>query len=145
MCITFKKRATMLSKKTRYAMLSLVRLAKEYGNGAVPISKIAEEEKIPQRFLEGILLELKNVGILDSTRGKTGGYYLVRKPVEISLAEIITLFEGSLGMLACVCGNKYKPCEFCKDESACKIRKTFQYVHDSSSAILKNTTLQDLI
>ncbi len=135
----------MLSKKTRYAMVALVRLAKEYGNGAVPISKIAEEEKIPQRFLEGILLELKNIGILDSTRGKTGGYYLVKPPTDISLADIITLFEGSMGMLACVCGNKYKPCEFCKDESACKIRKAFLYIHESSSAILKNTTLQDLI
>jgi Rrf2 family protein len=135
----------MLSKKTRYAMVSLVRLAKDYGNGPIPISRIAAEEKIPQRFLEGILLELKGLGMLESIRGKTGGYYLSKHPSEISLADIITIFEGSVGMLACLCTNKYKPCEFCKDETACKIRQTFKYVHESSAAILKTTTLLDLV
>ena len=135
----------MLSKKTRYAMVSLARLAREYGNGSVPISKIAEEEKIPQRFLEGILLELKRIGILDSTRGKSGGYYMLKHPTKVPIADIITIFEGSLGMLACVCNNKYKPCEFCKDETSCKIRRIFEHVLESSSSILKNTTLQDLV
>ena len=135
----------MLSKKTRYAMVSLVRLAKEYGNGSLPISRIAEEEKIPQRFLEGILLELKHLGILDSTRGKTGGYYLVKHPSEVSLADVINIFEGTVGMLACASSDKYKPCEFCKDEATCKIRKTFMCVYESSSAILKSTTLHDLL
>ena len=135
----------MLSKKTRYAMLSLVRLAKDYGKGSVPVGRIAEEEKIPQRFLEGILLVLKRLGIVESTRGKAGGYYLLKHPSEVSLADIITIFEGTVGMLACVCTHKYKPCEFCKDEAACKIRQAFKYVYESSTAILKNTTLQDLI
>ena len=135
----------MLSKKTRYAMVSLVRLAKNYGNGTVPISRIAAEEKIPQRFLEGILLELKGLGIVDSTRGKTGGYCLAKHPTEVSLADIITTFEGSVGMLACACSNNYKPCEFCKDETTCKIRMTFKNIHENSSSILKNTTLKDLV
>ena len=126
-------------------MVALVRLAKEYGNGSIPISRIAEEEKIPQRFLEGILLELKGLGMLDSTRGKTGGYYLLKHPTEVSLADIITLFEGSVGMLACVCCHTYKPCEFYKDETSCKIRQTFKHVYESSSTILKNTTLQNLV
>ena len=126
-------------------MVSLVRLAREYGNGSMPISKIAAEENIPQRFLEGILLELKRIGILDSTRGKAGGYYLLKHPTEVTVADIITIFEGSIGMLTCVCSNKYKPCEFCKDETSCKIRQTFEHVLESSSAILKNTTLQDLV
>ena len=135
----------MLSKKTRYAIVALVRLAKNYNNGSMPISQIAEEEKIPQRFLEGILLELKNLGILDSMRGKTGGYYLVKSPSEVSLADVITIFEGSVGMLACVCCNTYKPCEFEKDENTCKIRQVFKYVHESSKAILKSASLRDLI
>ena len=126
-------------------MVALVRLAKDYGNGSVPISRIAEEEKIPQRLLEGILLELKGLGILGSTRGKTGGYYLIKQPSEVSLADIITIFEGSVGMLACVCSLKYRPCEFCKDETTCKIRQTFKYVYESSAAILKHTTLQNLV
>ena len=135
----------MLSKKTKYAMVSLVRLAKEYGKGAIYISTIAKEEMIPRRFLEGILLELKGREILGSVRGKAGGYYLLKHPSEVLLADIITIFEGSVGMLACVCSNKYKPCEFCKDEATCKLRKTFRYVYESSYAILKNTTLSDLI
>ena len=126
-------------------MVALVRLAKDYGAGSIPISRIAEEEKIPQRFLEGILLELKGVGILESTRGKTGGYYLIKQPSEVSLADIITIFEGTLGLLACVCSIKYKPCEFCKDEATCKIRQTFKYVYESSTAILKSATLQNLV
>ena len=68
----------MLSKKTRYAILALASLAREFGNGPVPISRIAGDEHIPQRFLEGILLELKNGGVLGSVRGKAGGYYLSR-------------------------------------------------------------------
>ena len=126
-------------------MVALVRLARDYGNGSIPISRIAEEEKIPQRFLEGIFLELKGLGILNSTRGVKGGYYLVKRPTEVSLSDIITIFEGSVGMLACVCDLQYKPCEFCKDEATCKIRLTFMSVHESSSAILKSATLQDLI
>jgi len=135
----------MLSKKTRYAMVSLVRLAKEYGQGSIPISRIANEERIPQRFLETILLELKGLGMVGSTLGKAGGYYLVKPPSEVSLADIITIFEGSVGMLACVCSTKYKPCEFCKDETTCKIRMAFKYVYESSAAILKTTTLQQLV
>ncbi len=135
----------MLSKKTRYAMLAMTELARRYGEGPVPIGSIAEQERIPRRFLEGILLALKNNGYLDSTRGKTGGYFLSRPPEEVSLAEIVTLFEGSVGMLNCVCENVYQPCEFCKDESDCKIRYTFRKVHDSTAAILKNTSLKDLV
>lgn len=125
-------------------MLALVKLAKEYGKGAIPIGHIADSESIPRRFLEGILLELKRHGLVDSARGKAGGYFLSKLPVEIALDQIITLFEGSVGMLACVCSQTYQPCEFCKDENICKIRQTFKYVHESTAAILKSTTLQDL-
>ncbi|WP_302301939.1 RrF2 family transcriptional regulator, partial [Alistipes ihumii] len=91
----------MLSKKTRYAILALASLAREFGNGPVPISRIAGDEHIPQRFLEGILLELKNGGVLGSVRGKAGGYYLSRDPGEVTLCDVVTRFEGTAGMLAC--------------------------------------------
>lgn len=90
----------MLSKKTRYAILALASLAREFGNGPVPISRIAGDEHIPQRFLEGILLELKNGGVLGSVRGKAGGYYLSRDPGEVTLCDVVTRFEGTAGMLA---------------------------------------------
>jgi Rrf2 family protein len=134
-----------LSKKTRYAMLALTRLAREYGNGAIMIGEIAKSENLPQRFLENILLELKNMGILGSKLGKSGGYYLLKPPGEIHLSEIVRHFEGTIALLSCVSEKAYQPCEFCKDEKDCKIRTVFKEVRDKSYEILYNTTLETLI
>ena len=135
----------MLSKKTRYAMLALTHLAKEYGNGSIQISEIAQKEKIPKRFLEGILLELKKTGILGSKLGKEGGYYLLKKPDEVSLAYIIRYFEGGIAMIYCVSEKSYQPCEFCKDETTCKIRDVFKELRDRTCEILEQKTLDKLI
>lgn len=134
-----------LSKKTRYAMMALTKLAKEYGNGPILISDIAASEQIPQRFLENILLELKKMGILGSKLGKTGGYYLIKKPDEISLDDIIKHFEGSISMLYCISENSYQPCEFCRKEETCKIRGVFKQISDSTIAVLKKTTIDQLV
>ena len=135
----------MLSKKTRYAMVALVYLAKGEPGKAVMSTEIAQNEKIPQRFLENILLELKNMGILGSKIGKSGGYQLIKKPADIKLSEIIRHFEGAISMLYCISEKQYQPCEFCKDEETCKIRGVFKEVRDSTNKILDKTTLQDLI
>jgi Rrf2 family protein len=133
-----------LSKKTRYAIVALTRLAREYGNGPVLIKDIAETEKIPQSFLENILLELRKLGILGSKIGKAGGYFLLRKPEEVSLAEIVRHFEGTIALMYCVSEKAYQPCEFCRDEASCEIRKVFKEVRDTTYEILKRTTLKDL-
>jgi len=135
----------MLSKKTRYALLALTRLAREYGKGPILISEISSSEKIPQRFLENILLELKKMGVLGSRLGKTGGYYLIKKPDEVSLDDIIRHFEGSLAMLYCISEKSYQPCEFCKKEENCKIRNVFKEIRDNTLTVLKKTTLDQLI
>lgn len=135
----------MLSKKTRYALLALTKLAKEYGNGPILISEISSTERIPQRFLENILLELKKLGVLGSRLGKTGGYYLIKKPEEVSLDDIIRHFEGSLAMLYCISEKSYQPCEFCKKEENCKIRNVFKEIRDNTLTVLKKTTLDQLI
>ena len=134
----------LLSKKTRYAMIALTRLAKEYGKGAILIGDVAKSENIPQRFLENILLELKKLGFLGSKLGKSGGYYLIRKPEDITLLDIIRHFEGTIAMLSCVSEKSYQPCEFCKDENLCKIRGIFKEVRDTTFEILKRTSLKDL-
>jgi Rrf2 family protein len=134
----------LLSKKTRYAMMAMIKLAKEYGNGAILISEIARSENIPQRFLENILLEMKNLGFLGSKLGKSGGYYLIHRPEEITLSDIIRHFEGTIAMLSCVSEKSYQPCEFCKDEETCKIRNTFKEVRDKTFEIFSRTTLKDL-
>jgi Rrf2 family protein len=131
----------ILSKKTRYAMVALAKLARDYGKGPVQIREISEKENIPRSFLENILLELRKMGILGSQLGKSGGYYLLRKPNEVNLAEIIEHFEGTY----CVSENAYRPCEFCKDETTCQIRKVFKEVLTNTNSILKKATLETLI
>src|SRR5512138_2272292 len=132
----------ILSKKTRYAMVALTRLAREYGHGPIQIREIAEEEKIPQSFLENILLDLRKMGILGSNLGKSGGYYLLKKPEEVNLAEVIQHFEGTIALMYCVSDNSYRPCEFCKDEATCQIRKVFMEIRDVTNKILAKTTLK---
>jgi Rrf2 family protein len=134
----------VLSKKTRYAIVALTRLAGEYGNGPLQIRDIAESEKIPQSFLENILLELRKLGILGSRLGKSGGYFLLKKPEEVNLAEIIRHFEGTIALMYCVSEKAYQPCEFCRDESVCEIRKVFKEIRDTTYGILSRTTLKDL-
>ncbi len=135
----------MLSKKTRYAMLALINLARNYEKGTTMISEIAKSEKIPQRFLENILLELKKLGLLGSKLGKSGGYYLLKKPEEINLAIIVRHFEGTIALLYCVSEKAYQPCEFCKNEPDCTIRHVFKDIRDYSFNLLSRTTLKDLI
>jgi Rrf2 family protein len=126
-------------------MVALTRLAKDFGKGPIQIRDIAEGEKIPQRFLEGILLELRKFGVLGSKMGKEGGYYLLKKPSEVKLVDIIDYFEGTISLMYCVSDKAYRPCEFCKDEATCQIRRVFKEVHDSTRSILSNTTLETLI
>jgi Rrf2 family protein len=135
----------ILSKKTRYAMLALTRLAKEYGNGALLSTEISRSENIPQRFLENILLELKKLGIVGSRLGKTGGYYLLQDPRNIKLVTIIRHFEGTIAMMYCVSEKAYQPCEFCKDEQTCRIRQVFKTIRDNTYDILEETSIQSLI
>jgi Rrf2 family protein len=135
----------ILSKKTRYAIVALTRLAREYGNGPMQIREISEIEKIPRSFLENILLDLKKIGILGSILGKSGGYYMLKKPEDVTLADVVRHFEGTISLMYCVSENAYRPCEFCKDETTCQIRKVFKEVRDTTYGILAKTTLKDLI
>jgi Rrf2 family protein len=135
----------MLSKKTRYAMVALTNLAREYGKGPILISELAKNEKIPQRFLESILLDLKNQGILGSKLGKSGGYYLLKPPDKVSLLDIVRHFEGTIAMLYCVSEKSYQPCEFCKTEETCKIKRVFKKIRDNTYNVLQDATLASLI
>jgi len=135
----------MLSQKTRYAMLALTHLAREVGNGAILIGDIARSENIPQRYLEAILLDLKKLGMLGSKLGKSGGYFLIRKPEDINLSEVVRHFEGPIALVPCVSEKAYQPCEFCKDEASCNLKKVFKEIRDYTYDKLQQTTLQSLI
>jgi len=134
----------MLSKKTRYALMALTKLSREYGKGAILISDIAKAESIPQRFLENILLELKNVGLLGSKLGKNGGYFLLKSPEEISLADVIRYFEGTIALVYCVSEKAYQPCEFCKNEETCKLKTVFKTIRDNTFNVLQETSIADI-
>jgi Rrf2 family protein len=135
----------MLTKKTRYALLAMRRLAREYGNGTLMINEIAETELIPKRFLETILLDLKNNGFLTSKLGKKGGYALNKKPEEINMLEIVRLFEGAVALLPCTSTKYYEACENCRNEKKCSIQAVFQDIRDYTYNSLKSKTLADLI
>jgi len=135
----------MLSQKTRYAILALTRLAREVGNGAILISDIARSENIPQRYLEAILLDLKKLGMLGSKLGKSGWYFLIRKPENINLSEVVRHFEGPIALVPCVSEKAYQPCEFCKDEAKCNMKKVFKDIRDYTYEKLAQTTLLSLI
>lgn len=135
----------MISKKSKYALNALLHLARKNGEGPVLISTISDEEHIPQKFLEAILLELKNGGILGSKKGKGGGYYLRREPQDVNVADVLRLFDGAIALLPCVTFRFYERCEECKDEEVCSIREAFLKVRNESVRIFKNHTLQSLM
>lgn len=135
----------MISKKTKYAINALVHLARRKDEGPILISEIAAEENIPQKFLEAILLDLKKAAILASKKGKGGGYYLLKEPEEVNLAEVMRLFDGPIALLPCVSYLYYERCEECKDEATCGQRDIFLEVRNSTVEILKKATLTEII
>lgn len=134
----------MLSKKTQYAFRALEVLAKKYGEGPVLISEIAKKKRIPLKFLENILLQLKKDGVLDSKKGKGGGYFLVHKPSKVPVARIIRVVDGPIAMLPCVSLYFYQKCKNC-DEKHCGLHDIMIDVRDAQLAILEKKTLEDLV
>ena len=135
----------MLSSKAKYGLKAMVYLARHEGLGPVLIADIAEAERIPKKFLDAILLEMKNDGLLSSKKGKGGGYTLAKPAVRIMVGDIVRLLDGPLAPVPCVSRTAYRRCEDCADETACAIRAVMQDVRDAIAAILDNTTLADMI
>ena len=105
------------------------------------IYDIAQNENIPQKFLELIMLDLKKTGVLDSKRGKGGGYYLTQKPETIFIGNIIRKFEGPLALLPCASVTNYKKCADCHDEVACNLRALMSEVRETTASVLDKTSL----
>ena len=135
----------MLSKKTKYAIRALIALGEHFGGESMNILSISQKEKIPKKFLEQILLEMRNAGFLFSKKGAGGGYSLLKNPAEINLVHIMRLTGGPIAQLPCVSLNFYRRCEECKEEATCGIRATFMSVRDATLKILSETTIADLI
>jgi len=135
----------VLSKKAKYAINALVYIAKNKEEQPISVSRISEEQHIPLKFLESILTELKNARILNSKKGKYGGYSLNKTPEEIHMAKIMRLFDGAIGLLPCVTYEYYERCEECIDEETCGIRQVAMEIRNETVNRLKAATLSDII
>jgi Rrf2 family protein len=135
----------MLSKKAEYSLYALTYLARNFQKGPILISRIAENEKIPKKFLENILYELKTAGIVNSKKGKGGGYFLLQSPEKVSLVDIIRKFDGAIALLPCVSDKYYKKCGHNKDENKCGLRNILRQVRENTVKTLENNTLADIL
>jgi len=135
----------MLSKKTKYAIKALVIMGKNMDKPPMQISRIAEEERIPKKFLEQILLDLRNAGYLYSKKGAGGGYSLNKDPKEIYLVSIMRITGGPIAMVPCASLNFFHKCEECQEETTCGIRDVFINVRDATLKILSETSIADVI
>ncbi len=136
----------MLSKKTRYALKAIMLLSEHEKSSDQPvvISELSEKGKIPQKFLEAILLELRKTGILHSKKGKGGGYTLGKASKDIYFGQVIRQLEGPIALLPCVSHMAYRRCDDC-DEERCSLRVLFKEVRDTTALILDSTSLARVI
>jgi Rrf2 family protein len=135
----------MISQKSKYALRALLALAARPGGEPMLISDIAEQEVIPRKFLEQILLELKRAGLVASRRGKAGGYLMLRRAETVTFGEVLRLIDGPLAPLPCLSKMAYRRCGDCANENACKLRKVFARVAEATRDILDTTTLADVL
>ncbi len=134
----------MLSNKAKYALKALSYLGSKYKEGPVQIAEIAEEKNIPLKFLENILLELRKNEVLDSKKGKGGGYYFAQDPKNVSIAKIIRIIDGPISMLPCVSLYFYKQCDDC-DEVSCNLNRVFSEVRDATLKVLEKRSIKDIM
>jgi Rrf2 family protein len=135
----------MLSKRAKYGIRALIHLGQLQGEGPIQIRDISEKLSIPRKFLEAILLDLRNEGILQSRKGKEGGYLLERSPDTITLGRVIRLIDGPIAVVPCVSQTAYARCDDCPNEKQCVIRWVMKEVRDSTAKILDEVTLDQLV
>lgn len=131
----------MISQKAKYALRALLALARS--EDSLMIGEIAALQRIPRKFLEQILLELKYEGLVDSRRGRSGGYMLLRPADQITFGQVLRLIDGPIAPLPCLSRIAYRRCEDCENERTCEIRRVFARVAESARIVLDNTTIAD--
>jgi Rrf2 family protein len=135
----------MISNKAKYAFRALLAIASAPEGESMTSAEIARRHAIPHKFLEQILLDLKKAGMLDSRRGKSGGYVMLRPADTISFGEVLRLFEGPLAPLPCLSRQSYRKCEDCESEARCEIRREFGRAYEASRRVLDSRTLADAL
>jgi Rrf2 family protein len=135
----------MLSQKAKYAIKALLVLARAQDKNLLLVQArdISTEQNIPKKFLDLIFFELRRHGLVQSTRGREGGYMLARPAAEISIAAIVRAVDGALAPLPCASVKFYRRCSDCDNEKTCEVRRLMREVRDAASAILDNTSLAE--
>lgn len=131
----------MLTQKAKYGLKALLMLAQENDGEFTLVAEIADRQKMPRKYLELILLELRKHGLLHSQRGKNGGFRLAKAPEEITFGQIIRILDGPLAPFPCASVKGYRKCEDCIDEQVCVVRHQMRRVRDAVAEILDSTTL----
>jgi Rrf2 family protein len=135
----------VLSKKAKYGLRAMITLARTYGDGGpLLVAEIAARDGIPPKFLGLILLDLKKHGLVQSKKGRGGGYALTRPPHQVRVGQIVRILNGPLALTPCVSQTAYVRCEECLDEATCGVRFVMQEVRDATALIMDRTTLGDL-
>jgi Rrf2 family protein len=134
----------MLSQKAKYALRAVLLLAEREGEMML-VADIAGRQKVPRKFLELILLELKKHGLLHSQRGKHGGYVLAHPAAEVTFGQVIRVADGPIAPLPCASPTGYRRCADCPDEATCAIRRVMREVRDATAAVLDRTTFADAL
>jgi Rrf2 family protein len=133
----------MLSQRTRYTIRALLHLADRYGQGPVQLSEIAERQNIPAKFLTVMLSNMRRAGLVETMRGREGGYWLAKPPEKVSYGEIVRLTRGSLGLLPCASRLAYQQCTNCITEEKCRLHRVMLMVRDETARILDGLSLAD--
>jgi len=134
----------MLTMKTKYALKALCQLASAPPGEPMLIADIAERDDIPRKFLEAILVELKQHGFVRSRKGRGGGYTLAKNPDTVTLASVIRVIDGPIAPVPCLSRTAYRRCDGCKDEATCGVRLMLREAHAASVQVLESVTLADM-
>jgi Rrf2 family protein len=135
----------MITMKTKYALKALTHLAKAKPGEPVLIAEIAEREGIPRKFLELILRELRQHGMLESRKGRGGGYALRQDAKSITLASVMRVLDGPLAPVPCLSRTAYRRCDGCREESSCGVRLVLTDLYAATTQILETTTVADMV
>lgn len=134
----------MLTMKTKYALKALAMLANAPPGEPLLIATIAEQEDIPLKFLQLILRELRQHGVLRSRKGRGGGYLLAKAPESVALSSLIRILDGPMAPVPCLSKTAYQRCEGCTDEATCGVRLILREAHEATLRVLDTRTLADL-
>jgi len=135
----------MISQRARYAFKAMVALARAKPGEGLQIRQLCEQEKLPRKFLEQILLTLKAAGYITSRRGRDGGYEMLKAPEKIYIGALLRTVDGPIAPLPCLSRTAYRRCEDCRDEAHCELRIAFDKAYSQYLSTLENTTLAEVM